>query len=245
MRIPSAAILLDIWECGLRQPLPSQMLALLAAAHPELTDDDLAALPIGRRDASLLDMRELLFGPEITAVSCCPRCGECLESAFRIDDIRRDGDNPAGGTRTIDVEGYRVAFRLPTTSDLLALTTDDGAASPRRALLDRCLIEVSAIEGERVATDTLPEPVVVAIAAQMSAVDPQADIELDLACPACACAWRVIFDIAGFLSKEIHVWAQRTLRDVHALARAYGWREADILALSPTRREIYLELARP
>jgi hypothetical protein len=220
------------------------MLALLAAAHPELTDDDLMALPIGRRDASLLDMRELLFGPDITGVACCPRCSEYLESTFRVDDIRRHGDNPAVGTRTIDVEEYHVAFRLPTTSDLLALTRADGAASPRRVLLDRCLIEVRTAEGEGAATNTLPEPVVAAIAAQMSVVDPQADIELDLACPACSCAWRVIFDIAGFLSKEIHVWAQRTLRDVHALARAYGWREADILALSPTRREIYLELAR-
>jgi hypothetical protein len=32
--------------------------------------------------------------------------------------------------------------------------------------------------------------------------------------------------------------------EVDALARAYGWREADILALSPARRAAYLELAR-
>ena len=42
----------------------------------------------------------------------------------------------------------------------------------------------------------------------------------------------------------MHAWARRTLRDVHVLARAYGWREADVLALSPTRRQIYVELSR-
>ncbi len=52
-------------------------------------------------------------------------------------------------------------------------------------------------------------------------------------------------DIASFLWKALHAWAKLMLGDVHELARAYGWTEADILALpSPTRRQIYLELAR-
>jgi hypothetical protein len=34
------------------------------------------------------------------------------------------------------------------------------------------------------------------------------------------------------------------LRDVHELASAYGWRESEILALSPQRRQAYLELVR-
>jgi hypothetical protein len=53
-----------------------------------------------------------------------------------------------------------------------------------------------------------------------------------------------LFDIASFLWRETHGWAQGTLRDVHGLAAAYGWREEDVLRLSPTRRQIYLELAR-
>jgi hypothetical protein len=32
------------------------------------------------------------------------------------------------------------------------------------------------------------------------------------------------------------------LRDVHALATAYGWREADIVAMSPWRRQVYLDM---
>jgi hypothetical protein len=32
------------------------------------------------------------------------------------------------------------------------------------------------------------------------------------------------------------------VREVHLLASAYGWRESDILAMTPWRRQLYLEL---
>ena len=77
----------------------------------------------------------------------------------------------------------------------------------------------------RTTVDTLPDTVVAAISKDMAEADPQAEIELALACPACGHAWFALFDIAAFLWSEIHAWAQRTLHDVHILARAYGWRE--------------------
>ena len=49
-------------------------------------------------------------------------------------------------------------------------------------------------------------------------------------------------DIASFFWSEIHSWAQRALREVATLARAYGWREADILSMSARRRQAYLEM---
>ena len=77
---------------------------------------------------------------------------------------------------------------------------------------------------------------------QMALADPQADVQLNLSCPACNHHWQSVFDIVSFFWSEIHAWAQRTLREIHALASAYGWREADILALSPRRRQLYLEM---
>ncbi len=50
------------------------------------------------------------------------------------------------------------------------------------------------------------------------------------------------FDILSYLWTEIEDWAQRLLVDVHTLAVSYGWSERDILALSPRRRRMYLEL---
>ena len=65
---------------------------------------------------------------------------------------------------------------------------------------------------------------------------------LSLSCPDCGHCWDVPFDIVSYFWGELHVWAQRVLREVHTLASAYGWREADILGLSPLRRELYLQM---
>ena len=76
----------------------------------------------------------------------------------------------------------------------------------------------------------------------MSEADPQADLEIDLACPACDHCWQASFDIESFFWSELSAWAKRLLGDVHILASAYGWRETDILNLPPQRRRVYLDL---
>jgi len=91
----------------------------------------------------------------------------------------------------------------------------------------------------------LPAEVVTAIAQCMAEADPQADVQLALACPQCQHAWEASFDIVSYFWSEIQAWAGRILREVHSLASAYGWREAEILALSPWRRQAYLELIEP
>jgi hypothetical protein len=241
MGILTATELLDVWEHGLARPMPGRVLALLAAAFPEASVDELAELPIGRRDAQLLRLRERLFGPELTAVVPCPSCGEQVESTFRVDEIELGDAVAVATTHAADIDGYRATFRLPASRDVLALTDRRTA---RAALLARCLIEVRDPTGEPVMVGSLPHDVVTAIEARMAAADPQADIELRLACPSCEHRWLAVFDIASFLWTELHAWALRMLRDVHSLARSYGWREADVLALSPTRRQLYLELGR-
>jgi hypothetical protein len=65
---------------------------------------------------------------------------------------------------------------------------------------------------------------------------------LDFACPSCGHEWQSLFDIAAFFWAEIAAQARRLLREVHQLASAYGWREADILAMSARRRRAYLEM---
>ena len=66
---------------------------------------------------------------------------------------------------------------------------------------------------------------------------------IDLECSACGRRWQVVLDIESFLWTKFGGLARRLLREVHALARAYGWREPDILAMSATRRHYYLEMA--
>ena len=65
---------------------------------------------------------------------------------------------------------------------------------------------------------------------------------LDFDCPACRHRWQAVFDILTFFWTEIRREARRLLEHVHVLARAYGWREGEILALSERRRQAYLEM---
>ncbi|MEL7046258.1 MAG: phage baseplate protein, partial [Pseudomonadota bacterium] len=81
----------------------------------------------------------------------------------------------------------------------------------------------------------------VAVLADMEWADPQGNVELDITCPSCAEQWQSPFDIVAYLWSELEAWGQRLLGDIHALASAYGWTEAEVLAVTPWRRRQYLE----
>ena len=245
MRTPSAQTLLTVWDAGEGLAPVHQGLLLLAATCPERTHDELAHWSIGRRDAQLLALRETLFGPQVTGMAACPTCAERLEMTFRTEEIRArslsDEAQPEPGL-ALQSAGYEVRFRLPNSADLAAVAQATSGDLRRRQLLERCLLE-SRRAGQAQTPDQLPPAVVEAISAKMAEADPQADVQLALACPACGHTWQATFEIVSFLWAELSAWAERTLADVHALASTYGWREADILAMSARRRQRYLELA--
>lgn len=235
----TAAELLAVWETASARSPVDRALALLAAACPEHAPDALAQLSIGRRDACLLTLREWAFGAQLVSVADCPQCGDMLELLFQVDDVRVPPvDLPEPLSLTADE--YAITFRLPNSHDLAALR-HAGNSAGARVLLQRCLVSAQRGDVAQVA-DELPEQVMQAMTDSMAQADPQADVELRLTCPNCAHAWLAPFDISSFFWQEIEAWAGRLLRDIHCLARAYGWREADVLALSPQRRQIYLEM---
>jgi uncharacterized protein (UPF0212 family) len=239
MRPLTAQELLDAWERGLSGPPVQRALALLAAACPEMTSEELARESVGRRDGRLLTLREQTFGSRLVSLASCPACGERLETAFDVADIRV---RETGGDQEplyLSVAGRELTFRLPNSLDLAALAACEDLDDARRRLLGRCLLPA---RGEQVAVEQLPEEALQAVAESMAAADPQGDVELSLTCPACGHAWPAAFDIATFFWTEVDAWARVLLHEIHILASVYGWSEADILALTPWRRRAYLEL---
>ena len=89
----------------------------------------------------------------------------------------------------------------------------------------------------------MPTAAQAAIAAEIAALDPQAELLVDLVCPSCGAAWQDVFDTINFLWAEIRTRARRLLQHIDTLARAYGWREADVLAMSEARRGLYVQMA--
>lgn len=243
MRALSVAELLGVWENGLRQGPMDHALGLLEAVYPEQSAESLAELRIGERDARLLQVRQVLFGPRITSTALCPRCSERLEWESDVAELCVDEGRTSTTDLCVEAETYRLEFRLPNSRDLAALSQGkDGSNDRRTQLLERCLLEASTPDGESLRIGQLPEAALQAMVRAMDRADPQSNLQINLTCPACGHCWEGLFDIVSFLWAEINNWAERTLRAVHLLARAYGWREADILALSATRRQLYLEM---
>ena len=229
----AAASLLDAWEQGERQHPLHRALTLLSVAEPQASIEALADLPIGERDRRLFALRARLFGGQLDAVAACPRCGELLEISCDGQAVFGAESGLGGGAARPEAElkvgGRRLALRAPNTLDLLEIVGLPVAERPG-ALMDRCAGE--ALEGS---ARELAE-------ARLAELDPLGEVSFALGCAACGHEWNEVFDIAAFLWTEIGDRAQRLLREIHALARAYGWREADILALTPQRRAAYLAL---
>jgi hypothetical protein len=241
MRALSAAKLFGVWERGLAESPAQRALILLESACDEAPVEQVRQLSVGQRDACLLELRELTFGRRLASITVCPACTEQLE--FQVDAMNLRAASPAEQGKSLQLthSDYRLEFRLPTSLDLASLDPAAGRDTNRQELLRRCLIRARRAEEEVTAAE-LPSEVEAAMARRMAEADSQADVQLALACPRCEHTWHTPFDIASYFWTEIHAWAGRLFHEIHSLASAYGWREADILALSPWRRQAYLEL---
>ena len=235
MRALASSQVVAIWERGSRQGAAARALTMLGAALPGSTREELARYGIGRRDACLLELRERTFPGALEAYAECPRCAAPLEYALEASDLRARGARAEEGPLTMEAEGVRLELRIPDTTDLECAVRAASVEEARREIARRC---ISGWPGGE-----LPEAVVAQAAARLEEADPGADLVIDLECPACGERWQAVFDIASYLWTEVQAAAKRLMGEVVVLARAFGWRERDILAMSPARRRFYLEAA--
>jgi len=228
------AALLALWEAA--WPLPplrrAQCLAQAAGAAPDAS--------LGACNAALLRLRAGLAGPALQLLARCPECAAELE--FEIDTRALPVAGAADGLHELQSGDTRVRFRAPTAEDLAALAGFGDAATAARALFERCIVDASA-SGRSLAPAELNADMQRAVAQALDLADPLAALAFDLACPACERAFTAPLDLAAVTHAELRHCAEAVLADVAALAGAYGWREGDVLALSPLRRAAYLQLA--
>ncbi len=233
--------ILRLWERGRTLHPLDRALSMISESYPDSDYGGLAMLPIGERDDILLRVRESTFGGSLPVYCNCEECGESLEFNIRVQDIR--GHEPKNETETLTRgdERHEIEFRLPNSLDLAALLDYRDKRRAYRELFRRCILRASAND-EEVSPDELPEELLQAASQDMYEADTRAEILLKLECPNCEHKFQTIFDIVHFLWSEFSTHARRVLRDVHDMARYYGWTETDILRLNPERRKIYLEM---
>ncbi|MCK1393818.1 hypothetical protein IVB29_24045 [Bradyrhizobium sp. 1] len=222
--------MLALWDRAAGRARRQRDDALLAAAGAAATDS------IGAGNAALLSLRTRLFGAPWRLRAACPICHTDCE--FMADSaVLADGLAPPtdGAPCRIAIGGRELMLRLPVLSDLAGLAAASDSAAAARLLLARCLGDSSAIPLDQ---DTLNK-----IESELERCDPGAVLAFTLDCPDCGHAWQAVIDIAPALWAEVQAAAERSLLEVDALAREYGWSEAEVLALPHVRRAAYLQLA--
>lgn len=234
MRGLSEREILPLWERGAGHGPLVRGRALLTAACPELDDDGAAALTVGERDALLIELRERSLGPALVGFVACPECGEPLELELDSRQLRlAAGSGPSPDPAEVVVHDERVPFRPLTCGDLDAAAAAADPEAARRTLAELCLLEPAELSEELLAE----------LSAALAQRDPGAEMLVGLTCPECGHAWETMFDIVTFLWSEVTAYARRLLHEVATLAHSFGWRENEILELTPARRRHYLELA--
>lgn len=215
-----------------------------ATAPPAARDDallgDAAPASLSARNAALLALRSRLFGATQRLVAACPACVAQLEFEIDCDALSRSllPAPDTDGMHELRCDGFLIAYRVPSIGDWRAAAQSDDFAIE---LLRRCISHCE-FNGMPHDADTLPNAVTDALSDALEALEPGSCVDFDLRCPDCGARWNAPMDCAAVLYGEARARAEALLVEVDALARAYGWSETQVLALSPTRRAAYLQL---
>lgn len=232
MRALSSIELVAVWERGQSLHPVDRGLLVLGAVLPEEPYATLADWPVGRRNRALAEWLCTSFGAHLAGSSTCEQCGEELE--LDVDARVLLETEPPEPDACVGVG--RHSFRLPTSRDLALIAREDDPHDAATLLLEACRLDHDdelALSDEEY--DELGE--------RLARADPLAETRLTLSCPECGAEWVQTLDLNTFAWAEVESRARRLLLEVHLLASAYGWSEADVLAVSEPRRAFYLETA--
>ena len=234
MRTLSNLDFLELWERGtVLHPLDRALLAI-AMAVPGEDYGTLAAWPLGRRNAALSQLRRACFGQMLTGWVACPQCGERLEFSLDAEKLYSDAQDVA---EEIIIDGRR--FRPLTSRDLAGVVNESNEQAAALKLMRQCYLDGGDFDSSTFSLEEID-----AISEQLAQADPLAETLLELQCAECGHSWNEPLDMAAWLWTEIEARARRLLLDVHTLAAAYSWSEAEILSLSEQRRGLYMEMVR-
>jgi hypothetical protein len=203
-------------------------------------------LSVGDREALLLHLRRLTLGERVSCLLRCPTCQQKMDLDLKIGELLLSPYPYSRQTHAADIadeeNSYRVMFRVPNGADQEAAAEKAGRSlgEAEDLVLRRCIEQVDSAHQEKLAE--LPPVVLRELPARMAALDPQAELILDLTCPECGAVFTAPFDSADYIYRELAMEEREFYREVHSLSWHYHWSEEAVLGLSRRKRRIYLEL---
>jgi len=214
---------------------PALVTTLLASCSE---DGDAAfwwSQPVGLRTATLLQL--VVLTEHRADVSLNRRCGAAGCEAvfeFTLPLLALAAADTGGNPVPVHLDAGRTVMLRRPTGDDLRRWRDARPASRAEAL--RLMFGSLVVDG-----DARPEDEA-AVSASISEMDPLVDFAVSCPCPACGAANDVTIDLEAIALDRLSGRQRALVHDVHRFAVAYGWTEADVLAIPSSRRAQYLTL---
>jgi hypothetical protein len=239
MRQLSSQDVFRIVEWGEDKHSLDRAIVLLQASSPELQRAELLRLPLGRRDALLLQLRSSTFGDQFDFFVRCPKCSTSFEFAM---DLARVLVKPpdAGKGGTVEKDDIKLRYRLPNSTDIASVLGMPDSQFARQAMLGRCIIATR--KDQPIPLSEVPEELIQEALGRIEKQDPQSDITFKNKCSECKTVWTSTFDVLEYFWTELNAFSLRLQDDVHRMAQAYGWTEDIIIAMPADRRKRYVDL---
>lgn len=171
----------------------------------------------------------------------CPTCREPLLVALPLDMVL-DLARRAEDERVVSIEREEIgaiAIRRPTGADQRRWQEQQYPSSTEA---ERAVMQSLLTTPTPPVLDTMATDVVSRVADAMQELDPLPSLTIASSCPACGAESEHALDVEALLLGELARQQRMLLREVHRLAKRYGWSEQEVLALPRWRRRAYLAL---
>lgn len=215
----------------------------------EVDDEDLWSLTLAGRIgalASILRASGASDGFQLT-FPCPSACGESVAvplALATIESMAREAEAEPIVEISLDqseAKGDTVRVRRPTGADVRAWERALDASEQVGAEDAELALAKDLIVGAGPADEEAPA-VVATIADEMVGLDPLPAFRIVTRCPACDGEIQHDVDLEAELLFRLEARQHAVVAGVHRLARAYGWTEAEVLAVPAWRRARYLDL---
>ena len=203
---------------------------MLADARGAIAPEDLPELRLDDYDRILAALFRSVYGDEAELHVPCRSCGERFEITLPLDAAfphlaQQQPQVPNEDCRTL---AGGTVLRPLTVADVQGA---DDEVGPDTMLA--CAVETRGSD-----TDADVE-------AALEALCPLASEEIESRCPHCESLATCLFDLGRFLLASLAREKQTLVRELHVVARSYGWSLSEILSLPrDTRQQIVALITR-
>ena len=219
-----------------------QLIGAILRCCVESPDERLDAATLDRRVRALLQIVRETQGDRLIWKARCANedCEHEMELELSVSQLLRM-PAPAECFSWSAEPGCELELRLPTGRDQIEWRESAANANVEGVDLRMASSLVSRVNGQQPASDwTLPQEWLTALDAAFREHDMLTAMELQVSCPWCGKESALQPDVEALALSRLAAEQKRVLEEIHQLAAAYHWTEAEVLALPRLRRSFYI-----